>query len=103
MRASISDDYCTRRAGYIAAERVYREGLRHAGPNATLFYNLGILLEDLDRIAPAIEAYQHAVAVDPGLADGHYNLARLFEMTGKPQHAIRHLGEYKSLKAGFRH
>ncbi len=88
---------------HIAAERVYREGLRHAGPNATLFFNLGNLLEDLDRIGPAIEAYQQAVAVDPGLADGHFNLARLFEMTGKPQHAIRHLGEYKRLKAGFRH
>jgi tetratricopeptide (TPR) repeat protein len=82
---------------YVAAERVYREGLRHCGPDATLFFNLGTLLEDANRIGPAIEAYQHAVATDPQLADGHYNLARLFEMMGKPQHAIRHLGQYRRL------
>jgi tetratricopeptide (TPR) repeat protein len=82
---------------YVAAERIYREGLKHSGPNATLFFNLGILLEDVSRIGQAIEAYQHAVATDPDLADGHYNLARLFELTGKPQHAIRHLGQYRRL------
>jgi tetratricopeptide (TPR) repeat protein len=82
---------------YVAAERVYREALKASGPHATLFFNLGILLEDVNRIAPAIEAYQSAVATDPDLADGHYNLARLFEMTGKPQHAIRHLGQYRRL------
>lgn len=85
-------------SGRVAdAERVYRDGLKHCGPDATLFYNLGTLLEDANRIGAAIEAYQHAVATDPELADGHYNLARLFEMTGKPQHAIRHLGQYRRL------
>jgi predicted esterase len=34
---------------------------------------------------------------DPALADGHYNLARLYELLGQPQHAIRHLGQYRRL------
>ncbi len=34
---------------------------------------------------------------DPELADCHYNLARLYESLGKPQHAIRHLGQYRRL------
>ena len=46
------------------------------------------------------EAYQAAVEEDPDLADCHYNLARLYEALGKPQHAIRHLGQYRRLVTG---
>ena len=45
----------------------------------------------------ALEAYQAALGEDPTLADCHYNLARLYESLGKPQHAIRHLGQYRRL------
>jgi tetratricopeptide (TPR) repeat protein len=48
-------------------------------------------------MSAAIEAYQAAISEDPTLADGHYNLARLYEASGKPQHAIRHLGTYRRL------
>ena len=33
-------------------------------------------------------------------ADCHYNLARLYEALGKPQYAIRHLGQYRRLLSG---
>jgi tetratricopeptide (TPR) repeat protein len=79
------------------AEAVYRRGLRECGPNAVLLFNLGVVLEDLDRIDEAIEAYQRAIAENPNMADGHFNLARLYEMQGKEQHAIRHLGQYRRL------
>jgi len=52
------------------------------------------------RPAAALEAYQSAVVEDPSLADCHYNLARLYESFGKPQHAIRHLGQYRRLLTG---
>jgi tetratricopeptide (TPR) repeat protein len=71
--------------------------LAACGPDALVFYNLGVLLEDLRRPAAALEAYQSAIAEDPGLADCHYNLARLYESFGQPQHAIRHLGQYRRL------
>jgi tetratricopeptide (TPR) repeat protein len=79
------------------AEQAYRRGLEACGPDAILLYNLGVVLEDLRRAPAALEAYQQAVGEDPGLADCHYNLARLYETFGKPQHAIRHLGQYRRL------
>lgn len=79
------------------AESVYRRAREKCGPDALLMFNLGVLLDDLGRTGAAIEAYQSAIEDDPDLADCHYNLARLYESLGKPQHAIRHLGQYRRL------
>ena len=79
------------------AEEIYRGALGHAGPDPLLLFNQAVLLEDVGRTAAALDAYQAALAGDPDLADCHYNLARLYESLGKPQHAIRHLGEYRRL------
>jgi tetratricopeptide (TPR) repeat protein len=82
------------------AERVYRRAIEQSEPDALLYFNYGVVLEDLDRVNDALEAYQHSIEQDPTLADGHYNLARLYEALGKEQHAIRHLGQYRRLIAG---
>ena len=79
------------------AEEVYRRAIEQCGPDSVLMFNLGVLLEDLGRTHAALEAYQAAVGEDPSLADGHYNLARIYESLGQPQHAIRHLGQYRRL------
>jgi len=79
------------------AEAVYRRALLQCGPAPVLMFNLGVVLEDLHRQPAAIEAYQAAIGADPDLAEAHYNLARLYEALGKPQHAIRHLGQYRRL------
>lgn len=79
------------------AETVYQRAIKHCGPEPVLMFNVGVLLEDLGRTAAAVEAYQAAIGEDPTLADCHYNLARLYEVLGKPQHAIRHLGQYRRL------
>jgi tetratricopeptide (TPR) repeat protein len=60
-------------------------------------FNHGVLLEDLGKTGAALEAYHAAIEEDPDLADCHFNLARLYEAMGKPQHAIRHLGQYRRL------
>jgi tetratricopeptide (TPR) repeat protein len=83
--------------GTREAESVYRRALSQCGPDPLLMFNLGVLLEDLGRTDAALDAYQTAVEEDPSLADCHYNLARLYESLGKPQHAIRHLGQYRRL------
>ena len=80
------------------AEVVYLRAIEQCGPDSVLMFNLGVLLEDLGRTQAALEAYQAAVGEDPALADGHYNLARLYEALGQPQHAIRHLGQYRRLR-----
>lgn len=82
------------------AERIYRRAQEHCESDAVLMFNFGVLLEDLGRSGPALEAYMIAIGNDPTLADCHYNLARLYEAAGKPQHAIRHLGQYRRLTSG---
>lgn len=79
------------------AAEVYRRALAQVGSDPLLLFNQGVLLEDLGDPAAALEAYRSALAEDPDLADCHYNLARLYESFGKPQHAIRHLGQYRRL------
>jgi tetratricopeptide (TPR) repeat protein len=82
------------------AEAVYRRALDHCEPDVLLLFNLGVALEDLGRTDEAIDTYQAVIESDPTFADGHYNLARLYESMGKPQHAIRHLGQYRRLVTG---
>src|ERR1700736_1785618 len=82
------------------ADKVYRRAIDECGPDPLLMFNRGVLLEALGNTGAALEAYQAAVQEDPDLADCHYNLARLYEALGKPQHAIRHLGQYRRLVTG---
>ena len=79
------------------AADVYRRALEQVGPDSLLLFNQGVLLEDLGEPAAALTSYQTALDADPELADCHYNIARLYEFLGKPQHAIRHLGQYRRL------
>ena len=80
-----------------AAEEVYASALTQVGPDPLLLYNQAVLLEDVGKTDAALDAYRAALAGDRNLADCHYNLARLYQALGKPQHAIRHLGEYRRL------
>ena len=81
------------------AEAVYRKVLDDGGPDALLFFNLGVLLEDMERKAEAAESYQAALQLDAFMADAHYNLALLCEQLGRPQQAIRHMAQYRKLVA----
>lgn len=81
------------------AEAVYRKLLEDGGPDALLFFNLGVLLEDMARKAEAAESYQAALQLDPLMADGHYNLALVCEQLGRAQEAIRHMAQYRKLVA----
>ena len=81
------------------AEQAYRSGLRLCGDDPVLLFNLGVLLEDRGRDADALKAYATALAADPGLADGHYNLALLYQKLKKPKEALRHMSQYRRLMA----
>jgi tetratricopeptide (TPR) repeat protein len=80
------------------AERVYREGLEKCGEDAVLLYNLGVLLEDMERKTDALVAYERSLGADPAFADCHYNVALLYESLGKPREAIRHMAQYRRLQ-----
>jgi DNA-binding transcriptional MerR regulator len=76
------------------AEAVYRGA---EDTEAIILYNLAVLLEDLERETEAMSAYREAIALDPALADAHFNLARLHERAGHPKDALRHLLAYRRL------
>jgi tetratricopeptide (TPR) repeat protein len=96
----INRAYALHEAGKLKeAESVYRKLLDEAGPDALVFFNLGVVLEDMERKAEAAESYQAALQLDPRMADGHYNLALVCEQLGRAQEAIRHMAQYRKLVA----
>ena len=76
------------------AERVYR-GAQKTEP--LLAFNLAVLLEDLNKEPDAIIAYREALALDPQLADAHFNLARLYDRARNPKASLRHLLAYRRM------
>jgi hypothetical protein len=55
-----------------AEEAPYRDT---QAPSAILYFNLGVLLEDLKREIDAVYAYRNAILHDLGMADAHFNFA----------------------------
>jgi tetratricopeptide (TPR) repeat protein len=78
----------------VEAESIYRAAVR---PEAFIAFNLAVLLEDLRRPAEAILAYRDALALDPQLADAHFNLARLYEEVSDSRSSLRHLLAYRRM------
>jgi len=76
------------------AERIYRDARRY---DATLLFNLAVLLEDMERRPEAINTYREALDLDPTFADAHFNLARLFERDHNRRETLRHLLAYRRL------
>jgi tetratricopeptide (TPR) repeat protein len=100
MEAEIDQGYELHAAGRLQeAETAYRKALEAHGPDALLLYNLGVLLEDLDRKAEALESYRAALRADPRMADCHYNLSLLCDALELPKEAIRHMSQYRRLTA----
>jgi tetratricopeptide (TPR) repeat protein len=86
---------------YAAAEATYLAGLAKAGPSGVLLFNLGVLLEDMDRPGEAADRYREALKESPDLLDAHYNLAALCQASGLTQEAFRHLSAFRKLGGKF--
>lgn len=78
----------------------FRKALGLKRNHATAAFDLGIALEDLGETNDAIVAYRRAVDSDPYFADAHHNLAQLYQKTGQPAAARRHLKTYSQLQGG---
>jgi tetratricopeptide (TPR) repeat protein len=77
------------------AESHYRLAICAAPTVALYWFNLGVVVEDQGRIAEAVAAYEEAIAIG-GVADAHFNLARLLEQTG------RRLGDDELIRGAVR-
>ena len=88
-------------AGDLAgAEDHYRAAISAQPKNATALYNLGVLLEDRAQPEAAIATYESATSIDPRHADAHFNAARLHDLAGHYEAALRHLRAYRNLTSG---
>jgi tetratricopeptide (TPR) repeat protein len=86
------------------AESHYRLAICARPTVALYWFNLGVSVEDQGRVAEAIELYEHALTLDGAIADAHFNLARLYELTGRRtmdelalRRAVNHLVRYRDL------
>lgn len=84
----------------VEAERHYRAAIAAQPKNATALYNLGVLLEDRAQPEAAIATYESATSIDPRHADAHFNAARLHDLAGHYEAALRHLRAYRNLTNG---
>jgi tetratricopeptide (TPR) repeat protein len=55
--------------------------------SAELTYNLGWLLHDASRYEEAVDAYQHALELKPGLAEAELNLGHALHSLGRNDEA----------------
>ena len=79
------------------AEELYRRATE-ADPGYVLaYFDLGNVLDELERIDESIAAYLKAVTLSPRYADAHYNLALAYERTGEHRNALRHWRAYVKL------
>ncbi|OWQ93103.1 hypothetical protein CDN99_00950 [Roseateles aquatilis] len=55
----------------------------------------GAALEETGALIEALEAYEHALALDPDMADAHYCLGALYERMDDPMRSCRHFRAFE--------
>jgi len=83
------------------AEQHYRVALCVRDDVGVYWFNLGVAVEDQRRRAEAIACYRAALEHDPLIADAHWNLARLLDVSGDhaaQAEALRHLAAYRAMR-----
>lgn len=74
------------------------DAVRHCPTAPLIHFNRGVALDHLERLPEAVASYERSLALDPALADAHYNLARLREQLGDKRGALRHFSAYRRLQ-----
>lgn len=74
-------DYSLRKGDYEAAESCYHKSLALDPENPDTWYNLGIVLRDLNKYHDAIEAFNQTLRIEPGDADVWEKMGILYLLT----------------------
>jgi tetratricopeptide (TPR) repeat protein len=105
MEPDSSPAYChlgeiMREMGILwAAEELFATAARTDAGVAAPWLSLAAVQEEQGKIGDAISSYQAALAISPGNADGHFNLALCYEKAGRATEACRHWFSYLKLDA----
>lgn len=83
---------------YAELVRLSDAALEHCPGSALLHFNRGVALDHLQRRAEAAGSYERSLALDPTLADAHFNLAQLHQEAGDERGALRHFSAYRRLQ-----
>jgi len=79
---------------------LYDEAIVRCAESPLLHFNRAIALEDRHQHTEALRSYEQCLALAPDLADAHYNAARLHELLGHAQAAVKHYSAYRRLQLG---
>lgn len=74
------------------------DAVRHCPGSALIHFNGAVALDHLECLPEAMASYERSLALDPTLADAHYNLGRLREQIGDKRGALRHFSAYRRLQ-----
>jgi tetratricopeptide (TPR) repeat protein len=83
---------------YSELVRLSDTALQHCPGSALLHFNRGVALDHLERLEQAAASYERSLALDPSLADAHFNLAKLHQQAGDERGALRHYSAYRRLQ-----
>jgi tetratricopeptide (TPR) repeat protein len=78
--------------------RLSEQAVQHCPDSALIHFNRAVALDHLERLPEAAASYERSLALDPTLADAHYNLGRLREQLGDKRGALRHFSAYRRLQ-----
>jgi tetratricopeptide (TPR) repeat protein len=81
----------------VEALTVFDRALEHFPSDSLLHFNRAVVLEELTRDEDAASSYRKCMELKPDYADAHFNLARLSELRGDKQIALRHYNAYRRL------
>ena len=78
--------------------RLSDAALQHCPASPLLHFNRAVALDHLERLDEAAASYERSLALDPTLADAHFNLAELHKQAGDERGALRHYSAYRRLQ-----
>jgi tetratricopeptide (TPR) repeat protein len=87
------------RGGLDEAEALLREAIRYDSASPRAHYELGRLLEELERVEAAVDALERASSLDASYPEPHYALARIYRSQGRAAEASQALATFKRLDA----
>ncbi len=101
LARQLTDAVALHQRGDLAgAENQYRAVLKDAPQQVDALHLLGVLLDQRGQRAQGIALVRKALAVNGGVADIHFNLARMLAATGDTVGAKRHYDQALLLKPG---